>query len=582
MKAASHTGRSILTGPPMGPVLSNVATLLERNADRYADAVVFQEIVDGEPAGPTWGEFVEQITTAAWWLRELGLQGGDRCAIVSTNRLAMLQFQLAVMASGAIAVPIFHGYPRHILTELITFCGARFLAVGGAGQLERVDPSLPLERIVVFDDMMGRPPSRQVAWRGLVTGSAEGGFALSADADPDVTCLMQYTSGTTGKPKLVQLSHRNILSQRMALDPIWSDDQESRLLSYLPWHHSFGGIFELFNGLARGATITLEPSCGKDPASIVESWKRVRPTCFFSVPKVYQALMDLTRTDDDARRALIHPELSFVFTAAAPLPDLIAQEFDRQGVRIIEGWGLTETSPCCTIAGIQTKRRPGVVGLPIPGVSVRIADDGEIQVSGPNVMKGYYDNDEANAEVFTGDGWFRTGDIGAIGPEGLRLIGRRDRIFKLSNGEKVVSAEVEQILQGACHYLTFALVEGSGRSFPVALLFPNRDLLAGTPDIAGCTCPRSLNDLSKCLQGCLGQANQSIVQKYARVKYALLLDADLSIDEGTLTPSMKVVASNVTRMYRGTIEDLYAVDGPAREDVYVIPLDEQTAPIDLE
>ncbi len=285
--------------------------------------------------------------------------------------------------------------------------------------------------------------------------------------------------------------------------------------------------------------------------------------------------MDLTRTDADARRALIHPELSFVFTAAAPLPDLIAQEFDRRGVRIIEGWGLTETSPCCTIAGIETKRRPGVVGLPIAGVSIRIADDGEIQVSGPNVMSGYYDNEEANAEAFTEDGWFRTGDIGALEPEGLRLIGRRDRIFKLSNGEKVVSAEVEQIIQGACHYLTFALVEGSGRSFPVALLFPNRDLLSGTPEIAGCTCPRSLNDLSMCLQGCLGQANESIVQKYARVKYAVLLDADLSIDQGTLTPSMKVVANNVTSMYRGTIEDLYAIEGPTSEDVYVIPLAEE-------
>ncbi len=570
MSVPSHSAPTTLEGPPLGPVLPNIATLLERNAERYPDIVVFRELKEGIFVGPTWREFLETVRTAAWWLKELGLQAGDRCAIVSPNRLAMLQFELAVMASGGVAVPIFHGYPRQVLTELISFCEARFLALGGVSQLDRIDPALDLERIIIFDDVGIRRSAAQIPWSALCSGPRDSRFALALDADPDATCLMQYTSGTTGKPKLVQLSHRNILSQRTALDPIWSDQEGGRLLSYLPWHHSFGGIFELFNGLARGATITLEPSYGKDPISIVESWKVVRPTAFFSVPKVYQSLMDLTRTDPGARKAILHPALSFVFTAAAPLPDLVAREFDAHGARIIEGWGLTETAPCCTIAGIATRRRPGVVGLPIPGVRIRIADDGEIQVRGPNVMKGYYNNDEANALAFTPDGWFRTGDVGAIEPQGLRLIGRGDRIFKLSNGEKVVSSEVEQILQGACHYLTFAIVEGSGRSFPVALLFPNRDLLAGAPDISGCICPRSLPELSRCLHGCLGEANASIVQKFARIRYAVLVDADLSIEGGTLTPSMKVVAGNVADMYRATIEGLYEIDGPTSEDVYVV------------
>jgi len=574
MTTGNHTAVTMLEGPPLGTVVPNIASLLEQNALRYADVTVFQEMRDGSFVGPSWSTFVETIRRAAWWLKELGMRAGDRCAIVSPNRLEMLQFELAVMASGGIAVPIFHGYPRHVLTELIGFCEARFLAVGGASQLERIDPLLNVERIIVFDTVAARTFPSQIPWSALASGRCDRTFRLSLEADPHDICLMQYTSGTTGKPKCVQLSHRNILSQRAALDSIWQDGSESRLLSYLPWHHSFGGIFELFNALARGATMTLEPSYGKDPVSIVATWKIVRPTAFFSVPKVYQALMDLTRTDPDARDALIHQELSFVFTAAAPLPDLVAREFDDRGVRIIEGWGLTETAPCCTIAGISTKRRPGVVGFPIAGVSIRIAADGEIQVKGPNVMLGYFNNDEANGPAFTEDGWFRTGDIGAIEPEGLRLIGRGDRIFKLSNGEKVVSTEVEQVLQGSCHYLTFAVVEGSGRSFPVALLFPNRGLLEGSPDINGCICPRSLSELSQCLHGCLGGANASIVQKFARVKYAVLVDDELSIEQGTLTPSMKVVASNVTAMYKGTIEDLYGIEGPTREDVYVVPLDQ--------
>ncbi|MFI5202478.1 MAG: AMP-binding protein, partial [Candidatus Kapaibacterium sp.] len=230
---------------------------------------------------------------------------------------------------------------------------------------------------------------------------------------------------------------------------------------------------------------------------------------------------------------------------------------------IIEGWGLTETAPCCTITGAVSKRISGIVGHPIPGIELRIASDGEIQVSGPNVMRGYYDNEEANAASFTGDGWFRTGDIGALTPEGLRLIGRNDRIFKLSNGEKIVSADIERALQSACPYLTFVVIEGRGEEFPVALLFPNRGLLndqtheADHPANEGCVCPNSLNDLSQCLHDCLIEANETISPKFARVPYAILVDDDLSIDRGTLTPSMKVIPDKVIAAYHAAIDKVY-------------------------
>jgi long-subunit acyl-CoA synthetase (AMP-forming) len=572
MSVRSDTDATLLTGPPLGHVIPNVATLLERNASLFASRRVFQEKRGETFEGPDWPEFVETIRTIAWRLRLLGLREGDRCAIVSPNRIEMLQMELAVMASGGIATPIFHGYPQHLLTQLITFCGASFLAVGGATQLERIDRSLPLERIIVFDDLAEEYFPSALRFSDLRADPCDPDFSLSIDADPGAVCLMQYTSGTSGTPKCVQLSHRNILSQRFALDPIWVAGEGSRILSYLPWHHSFGGIFELFNALARGVTMTLEPSYGKSPESILEHWKLIRPTAFFSVPRVYQALVDLTYGDPEGREALFHPELEFIFTAAAPLPDRVAKEFQSRGVRIVEGWGLTETSPCCTVTSASAWREAGVVGYPIAGVQIRIASDGEIQVRGPNVMCGYYDNPEANALAFTDDGWFRTGDIGQIGPGGVRLIGRRDRIFKLSNGEKVVSAEVENALQNACHLLAFAVVEGSGRMFPVALLFPNRKLLNGDVEINGCVCPHSLGELSNCLGRCLSQANGTIVQKFARVRYAVLIDDELSIENGTLTPSMKVIAKNVAESYRLTIEDLFAPEGPMREDIYIVPL----------
>jgi long-subunit acyl-CoA synthetase (AMP-forming) len=576
MNALDH-GRDerLLGGPPLGPIVPNVATLVERCALRYPQTTVFRSLRNGAFGGPAWSELAASIRSIAASLRALGLRAGDRVAIVSQNSLEMLALELAVLSSRAIAVPIFHGYPRHVLTELIGFCGARFLAVGTTGHLQRIDPSLGLERIILLDELSDCTSSDLVRYADLRDASharAELGDALALDADANDVCLMQYTSGTTGTPKCVQLTHRNILSQAVALEPVWGLEAGGRLLSYLPWHHSFGGIFELFNALTRGATITLEPSLAKDPASILEHWRTVRPTAFFSVPKVYQSLIDLTRNDPDALGDLLHPELRFVFTAAARLPDPIARELESRGIQIVEGWGLTETSPCCTITGATHARTPGVVGRPIAGVSIMIADDGEILVKGPNVMRGYYENPVDNAAAFTDDGWFRTGDVGAIEEGGLRLVGRRDGIFKLSNGEKVVSAEIEHALQSACHYLAFAVVAGSGQDHPVALLLPNRQLLAGASAIEHCACPRSLEELSRCLSVCLAEANAGIVQKFARVPVALLVDGELSIDDGTLTPSMKVVAAKVLETYRDAIEELYATEAPSGGDVTVVPL----------
>ncbi|RMG36496.1 MAG: long-chain fatty acid--CoA ligase, partial [Methanobacteriota archaeon] len=374
-----------------------------------------------------------------------------------------------------------------------------------------------------------------------------------------------------------QLTHQNILSQRAALEILWDINETDRFLSYLPWHHSFGGIFELFTALYTGAVVHLESSYGKDPHSILENWKLVKPTVFFSVPKVYQALFNLTKEDPEAEKVFFHPELKFIFTAAAPLPEALSREFEKRNIPVLEGWGLTETSPCCTLTDMKAKRRPGVVGKPIPGVTIRIAEDGEIQVKGPNVMVGYYKNEEANAAAFTDDGWFRTGDVGEITPDGLKLIARKDRIFKLSNGEKVIPTEIEGLIQARCHYLSFALVEGSGKAYPVALLFPNRQLLAhsdrSNPPIEGCYCPQSIEELSNCLQNCLKLVNSEIGEDFARIKSALLIDEELSLEKNTLTPSMKVVPKRVASIYKADIEAVYAQHKPIKEKVYVIRLD---------
>lgn len=561
----------------LGEVIPNIARMLQKNVVRLGRHIVYKEMTGDTYQGISWKEFYRNILNIAANLKRFGFSMGDKAVIFSRNRLEMLEFELAVMSSGGIAVPIFANYNRETAELLTIHSDAKFLAVSGEQQLNNIGPALPLKNIFVFDDIADPRFGNLTPFKELLTSVTESDSSLKFEADPDEICLNMYTSGTMGAPKCVQLTHKNILSQRAAMDQLWNINENDRFLSYLPWHHSFGGIYELFTALHNGATLHLESSYGKDPKMILENWKLVQPTVFFSVPKVYQALFDLTNENKETAKVFFHHALKFIFTAAAPLPERLSQEFEKRNIPVLEGWGLTETSPCCTITDPKLKRNPGVVGKPIPGVTLRIAFDGEIQVRGPNVMAGYYKNNKANREAFTEDGWFCTGDIGEITPHGLKLITRKDRIFKLSNGEKVVPTEMEELIQKKCHYLSFALVEGGGKEYPVALLFPNRNLLAmshqETPLIEGCQCPRSLEELSQCLHSCLNDANCGIGQEFAKIKGAILIDDELSLEKKTLTPSMKVVPKRVSNIYKAHLENLYGKKNPVEEKVYIIKLD---------
>ena len=559
-------------------VVLNIATMLQKNEAKFGRHIAYKERNGNAYHGISWKDLYKNIINIAFNLKGFGFSEGDKIVIFSRNRLEMLELELAVMASGGITVPIFANYKQEVAELLITHSDAIFLAVSDKQQLDNISPSLPLKNIFVFDNIIDEQFSNLVPFSELLTIKSAPSFTLKFDASPEDICLNMYTSGTMGTPKCVQLTHKNILSQRAAMDSLWDLNEEERFLSYLPWHHSFGGIYELFTALYCGATLYLESSFGKEPRVILENWKLVRPTVFFSVPKVYQALFDLTKEDKEAEEVFFHPGLKFIFTAAAPLPERLSKEFEKRNIPVLEGWGLTETSPCCTITDPKMKREPGIVGKPIPGVSIRISKLNEIQVKGPNVMVGYYKNDKANKEIFTEEGWFCTGDIGEITPTGLRLVSRKDRIFKLSNGEKVIPTEIEALIQAKCHYLSFALVEGRGKDHPVALLFPNRGLLKSSdpdnPSIEGCACPRSLEELSKCLHGCLNDANCGIGQEFAKIKSAILIDDELSLDKKTLTPSMKVIPKRVANVYKAHLQNLYGEENFVEEEVYIIELDE--------
>jgi len=560
-------------------VTPNIATMLRNNVNRFHDRFAFQERNGVGFKGMTWEVFYIYIENIASNLKKLGFEKGNKILIFSKNRPEMLLLELAVMACGGISVPIFFNYSKETARSLIEHSDADYVAVGDRVQLNKIGPYVPVRQIFVFDDIDNYEFDNLQSFVELCLDETDGSFRLDFEADPDEICLNMYTSGTMGNQKCVQLTHRNILSQQAALKTIWNIDENDRFLSYLRWHHSFGGIFEKFTALYNGAVISLESSNGLDPGVIMENWKLVKPTVFFSVPMVYHQLFDMTLEDKKTARSFFHKDLKFVFTAAAPLPKHISDHFEERNIPVIEGWGLTETSPCCTLTDPNIKREPGVIGKPIPGVSIRMAEDGEMQVKGPNVMVGYYKNDEANKNSFTEDGWFCTGDIGEFTENGLKLITRKDRIFKLSNAEKVIPTELESQIVGKCQYVSYALVEGSGRNYPVALLFPDKMLIEESNngnriEIEECACPGDLRDLSICLKQCLMDINMGLKQKFSRIRSAMLVDDVLKVDNMTLTPSMKLAPNNVKKIYKEHIDTLYVHNGNKNGKDFIIDLDE--------
>jgi len=551
--------------------------LLRDNVRRFGSHPIYLEKREGrfQPVG--WQAFERDVVRLVAFLRERGIGPGQRVAVVSRNRGEMLVNEFAVMSTGAIYLPLFAGYSAEQTEILLRHAEATTLFVAGLAQVEKLrvpeavrllvsyDP-LPAAVVAALEDSGRRHvTSLELALaRGAALlpdeAAAERLLEEAARLDPFEPCLMMYTSGTAGQQKGVLLTHDNILSQQRALARLWRLGDQDRLLCYLPWHHSFGGIFEKYTGLHNGAPLALDDSLGKDLALLKSNWKQVRPTVYFSVPLVHQELVSHVRTHPDEEDAIFHAELKFVFTAAAPLPSNISEYFAAKRIPVVEGWGLTETSPCCTLTdGSERRSVPNVVGYPIPGVEVRLADDGEILVRGPNVMRGYHANPEATARVLPGDGWFRTGDLGELVGQALRLLTRKDRVFKLLNAEKIIPTVLENRLAGSNKYIRHVLVVGDGQGYLAALVFPNFALLeeefAGEPE-------RALRVARESYRESIEALNRENPVKYEHIQAFAVIDRELSVERGELTPSMKIRVENVLR---GSREQLVAIYDPLQD-----------------
>lgn len=549
---------------PLGDYERSLGSMLTDRIHRYGDRTYLRERRGHETHSLTWNEFGRQVFQIARHLIHEGIRPGDRIAMISENRSEMFKFELATVIIGAVTVPVYAGYPPRQLAYLLGHARPKWVVVSGKHQLGKIEkdrhPSVRRYFCMDYDvdcSSWGAEEYSRLTRDG-------GASATELDeriqaVQPDDLCVVMYTSGTTGMPKGVRLVHRNLLSQQKAIGLLWDLNEKDTVMGYLPWHHSFGGLFERFLTLYHGCEYCLDDSRGKDMDRLIENWRAYNPSLFFSVPRVHDLLLARCRENHEVDATVFGGRLRFVFTAGAPLPAPVGTGYRQRNIPVMEGWGLTETSPCVTLTALDNKWKSGLVGFPIPGVSVRIDADQEILVRGPNVMEGYLDDEEATAHVIDEDGWFHSGDLGEFTKEGLRIYGRKDGAFKLTTGEKVHPQRIENVLVNESPYISLALVVGSGKDYVGAAIFPAIGRLREWADRKGISAENLVDApaVKEFFAEELARINPNIEVKFQRVCRAVLIGEEPSLANGELTPSGKVVRRAVMDHHAAKIGKLF-------------------------
>ena len=597
------------------PELATLADLPFHVLGRHPKPLLIGQVRQGTIAGVSTREWFDSLRDLALGLASLGVRAGDRVAIMSESRPEWLVADLAVITLGGVTVPVYATLTAAQARYIIDDAGAKVAFVSTAEQLEklqRVRHELPsLEAIVTFAD--GAPSSASVLTLAAVTARGharlmgEWGvgreFRDTARAiRPEQLATIIYTSGTTGEPKGVMLSHRNLISNLIGGHTVVPVTHEDISLSFLPLSHSFERIVS-YVYLAHGVTIVFAESMD----TVGRDLPLVRPTVMTGVPRVYEKfqarILERGHALPQPRRTLFHwgarvaqakgraegrggraggvlalesaiadrlvfgkiresigGRLWCLVSGSAPLPVHTAEFFLGVGLGITEGYGLTETSPIVTANPIDAPRI-GTVGKPIPGVEVRIAEDGEILVRGPNEMMGYYNKPAETAAVLR-DGWFHTGDIGSLDAEGyLRITDRKKDLLVTSGGKKVAPQPVEAILRRS-PLVTEAVLLGDRRRFIAALIVPDFAALerrlkdlgrppAGRADLVG------REDVMALYEEIVEALNRELSQ-FERIKKFRILPREFSLDAGELTPTLKVKRKAVEQNWSKEIDALYS------------------------
>ena len=563
-------------------------------------------------------EVFERVREVALGLQALGVQRGDRVGLLCETRPEWVFSDLAVLTLGAQTVPLYPTLPPNPIQYILSNAGVETVVVSDeeqAAKIRAVRAQLPGLRQVVVIDPGDRPPDadagaettfdalierghqRLVQEDGLGRVYREGARAIG----PDDVATIIYTSGTTGNPKGVVLTHGAIVSNVVGAGALVTLRETDEALSFLPLSHALERTviyLYLYNGVQISFAESLD-TIGRDLVG-------VRPTVMTGVPRVFEKLhariLDAVAQAPALRRALFNwavgvgragaharlagrqpplgnrlqagladrlvftkirarvgGRLRFVVSGGAPLPQTVAEFLFAAGIPVLEGYGLTETAPVLTV-NPESAPRLGTVGKALPEVELRIAGDGEILARGPNLMRGYYNNPEATADVMRA-GWFHTGDIGRLDADDYLIItDRKKELIVTAGGKNIAPQPIEQRLK-TDPLVAEAVVVGDGRPYVAVLLVPDAAAVTAAVGVAGTGADLSelaaRADVRALFDDAVGRVNADL-PRHEQLKRFALLPVVFSIESGELTPTLKVKRRVVAERWADVIETLYA------------------------
>jgi long-chain acyl-CoA synthetase len=557
-------------------------------------------------------EMLERVKDIAAGLHAIGIRHGDRVALLSDSRVEWTLADAGCLFASAVDVPIYPTLTPPQVQYILKDSGASALFLANREQfvaLKQILAECPEIKHVIFFDAEGITPAdgltlAQLEERGreLELHDANLINSMAAETTPDDLATIIYTSGTTGEPKGVMLTHGNLVSNLIDSTGHLTIGEDDTVLSVLPLSH----VYErqaMYMYLHHGMAVYFAESL----QTIAANMREVRPTILVGVPRLFEKIyariheraaasgkvtetlllwsVDVAREYADyvTNHRRLPPAVKFkhglasklvfskwqeafggrirlLLSGGAALSEELARIYIGAGIPIIQGYGLTETSPVVTASGLDDYR-VGTVGRPIPHVEVRIAEDGEIEVRGPNVMRGYYNKPEETRAAFTDDGWFKTGDIGTLDADGyLRITDRKKELFKTSGGKYIAPQPIEQAIKGS-RFVNQVVLIGSERKFPAALIVPVWEQLESYCKLKGievksrselCQHPRIIDLLQRQIDGLTPN-----LARYEKIKKVALIENEFTIEGGELTPTLKVKRRVIDDKYRDVIEKLY-------------------------
>ena len=568
---------------------------------------------DGQWLSMSSDEMLARAKHIAAGLHAIGARRGDRVALLAESRVEWTLTDAGSIFAGLIDVPIYPTLTPPQVRYILNDSGACILFLANRQKYDEVKEALgecPEVKQVVFFDPEGVTSVEgltlaQLEENGRALEQREPGIVdrLAAQTKPDELATIIYTSGTTGEPKGVMLTHSNLVTNLIDSSGHLSFGEHDTALSVLPLSH----VFErqaMYMYLHQGMAVYFAESL----QTVGPNLREVSPTVLVGVPrifeKIYQRIREraaetgwlasallawsVTVAKDYARRVIAHQpvpaflklkhtiasklvfskwqrafggRMRLLVSGGAALPEELSYIYIGAGIPIVQGYGLTETSPVITTSRIEDNR-VGTVGTAIPNVDIRIAEDGEIEVRGPNVMSGYYNKPEETRAVFTEDGWFKTGDIGAIDQDGfLRITDRKKELFKTSGGKYISPQPIEQAIKGS-RFVNQVVLIGAERKFPAALVVPVWEQLESYCKLKGLECKshremcrhtRIVDLIQRQIDGLTPN-----LAKYEKIKKVALLEDEFTIEGGELTPTLKVKRRVIDEKYRDVIEKIYA------------------------